>query len=210
MYRAAAAKFAASRSSEKERLNGRSRHAETGESSVGGRTLRLQIVLVVIQEPDLHAPVVSTCVALLAVSVPFSARVAPPPGGFHPHHWADVPTPLTACHASAVDWNGLPEIRGRAKHGQLWALLFESLPLRAGVDNKIAWHMTGSGAFHVYAASGTMRVAPTWGPEYHISSSWHRPGQEWGTGFTFPSEGCWTIHARRRGVRGTVRFAILP
>ncbi|MBE3560765.1 MAG: hypothetical protein IMW89_16320 [Ktedonobacteraceae bacterium] len=51
------------------------------------------------------------------------------------------------------------------------------------------------------------QVKPVWGPTYHASSTWHRPGQEWGTGFTLPRPGCWDLHVTRSGItwEGAVR-----
>jgi hypothetical protein len=36
-----------------------------------------------------------------------------------------------------------------------------------------------------------------WGPDWHLSSSFHRPGEEWGAGYRFASAGCWRLHAQR-------------
>ena len=78
--------------------------------------------------------------------------------------------------------------------GELWALLFFN---KAVVDEeeKIVWRITGSGGdFNVQAQAedGTL-ISPVWGPEHHESSTWDRPGEEWGTGFNFPKAGCWTL-----------------
>lgn len=75
----------------------------------------------------------------------------------------------------------------------------------AGQEVKIAWGMTGSGRFHVtaYGPDG-QRLLPAWGPERHSGSNWVHPGGEWGTGFVFPSPGCWRIHARRAYPSGNI------
>jgi len=54
--------------------------------------------------------------------------------------------------------------------------------------------------FRIVACDATGReVRPKWGPELHGSSSFHRPGDEWGTGFVFPSAGRWDLHLSREG-----------
>jgi hypothetical protein len=35
------------------------------------------------------------------------------------------------------------------------------------------------------------------GPEAHATSSYDRPGDEWGTGLRFGTRGCWHIHLAR-------------
>jgi hypothetical protein len=42
------------------------------------------------------------------------------------------------------------------------------------------------------------------GPERHSASSYHRPGDEWGTGFRFETAGCWHIHLARTDTSGDV------
>jgi hypothetical protein len=46
------------------------------------------------------------------------------------------------------------------------------------------------------------------GPEAHLASSYHRPGDEWGTGFEFDASGCWHIHLARRDASGDVWFTV--
>jgi hypothetical protein len=79
----------------------------------------------------------------------------------------------------------------------LWALFFAPKAI-AGQEIKVAWRMTGTGDFTMTATGpdGT-KVNPSWGPEPHSGSTFQRPGDEWGTGWVFPSPGCWTLDARR-------------
>ncbi len=102
-----------------------------------------------------------------------------------------------------------PEVRGTAKGAELWGLLFE--PLSAGKDIKIVWRMSGTGDLGV-AATGPhgQVVQPAWGPEYHGSSNWDRPGMEWGTGFVFDEKGCWNLHLSRTDTSGDVWLLIGP
>ncbi len=80
----------------------------------------------------------------------------------------------------------------------LWGLVLAAIPIRAGDEVKIVWRMTGSGPILLRAVSPRGRVAPlVWGPEPHVSSSYTRPGDEWGAGYRFTSPGCWRLHAER-------------
>ena len=110
--------------------------------------------------------------------------------------------------------NSFPEIQGTMKSdGKLWALLFfdNAYPHQ---DLKFVWRITftGTGAgFHAQAENehGTI-ILPVWGPEFHESSSWKRPGEEWGTGFNFPEPGCWTITVTSGATKGEIYINVLP
>jgi hypothetical protein len=94
---------------------------------------------------------------------------------------------------------GLPERQGTGVGATLWALFFLSGPqLIAGTEVKVVWRMTGSGKLSITAIgpNGTT-IKPVWGPEGHLGSNWNRPGSEWGTGWVFPTDGCWTFNAKR-------------
>ena len=95
--------------------------------------------------------------------------------------------------------DALPERQGAGDAATLWALFFPTQPvLTAGQEIKVVWRMTGSGDFSISAAGPDGAVVkPAWGPEPHGSSTWTRPGDEWGTGWIFPAAGCWTIRAKR-------------
>ncbi|MBA2680481.1 MAG: hypothetical protein H0U76_19060 [Ktedonobacteraceae bacterium] len=111
------------------------------------------------------------------------------------------PTPLTSNKADQ-----LPEMQGKATSGELWALFFaDPQSIRVGQEVKVVWRMTGSGNFQIVArhAKG-IQMQPSWGPEGHGGSSWHRPGDEWGTGFKFSSTGCWNLHATRDKAAGDI------
>ena len=109
--------------------------------------------------------------------------------------------------------NGFPEIQGTMKsEGELWALLFFDIA-RANTDAKIVWRITGTGTGKLFDAQaqhedGTL-IRPIWGPEYHGSSNWKRPGDEWGTGFNFPESGCWTLTVTRGATIGEIRLEVL-
>ncbi len=122
--------------------------------------------------------------------VPFSPLGAPgcqPPSPMHP-----------------AQPQGLPEGQGTATGVQLWALFFMDPPIHPRQEIKIVWRMTGSGDLQLVALGPRgIHVLPNW-VQYHPSSNWQRPGQEWGSGFTFPVAGCWDLHATRGTSSGHV------
>src|SRR5258705_6138388 len=89
-----------------------------------------------------------------------------------------------ACQPSQIlkSSNSFPEIQGTMKSdGELWALLFFDAA-HANEELKFVWRITFTGAgagFHAEAKNenGTI-ILPVWGPEFHESSSWQRPGEE--------------------------------
>ncbi|SRR5713226_1546467 len=99
--------------------------------------------------------------------------------------------------------DGLPEAGVDSKRGSFWALFFNPVPPPSGKEIKVVWRMTGSGefAFRVSDAAGAT-VPLVWGPESHSGSNWDRPGDEVGTGFSFPHAGCWEIHVARSDSQG--------
>ncbi len=111
---------------------------------------------------------------------------------------------------------GLPEARGTTTRGSVWALFFPSRGMRwqpgsaifagsVGKAFKIVFRVTGSGPIRL-SVRGPKGAAlrPDWGPQRHDGSTWQRPGDEWGVGFTFPTAGCWRLHAERSGASGDV------
>jgi hypothetical protein len=96
------------------------------------------------------------------------------------------------------------ERQGTGNGATLWALLFPNEPLlRAGRELKVVWRMTGGGDISISATGPDGKVIkPVWGPEPHGGSTWDRPGDEWGTGWVFPTAGCWTLTATRTSGTG--------
>jgi hypothetical protein len=100
-----------------------------------------------------------------------------------------------------------PEAQASSDHGiEVWALFFASYPIPEGEpiripqdsEIKIVWRVTGSGELAIEAAGPDgLAIAPDWGPDLHSGSNWERPGDEWGTGWTFPEPGCWTLLLQR-------------
>ena len=104
---------------------------------------------------------------------------------------------------------------------ETWALFFTTpdmpdMPpggeIRIGESKqiKIVWRVTGSGSFTIDAVGpdGTT-IEPDWGPEIHAGSSWQRPGEEWGTGWTFPSLGCWRFQVQRGDSSATLDVEVV-
>ena len=95
--------------------------------------------------------------------------------------------------------------------GGLWALRLTGASRSAELDGvvgkqrKIIWRMGGSGDLSLVAvAPNGSRLTPDWLEPHTGASSWTRPGNEWGSGFTFTRSGCWNIHATRQGASGDV------
>jgi hypothetical protein len=98
------------------------------------------------------------------------------------------------------------EVMGTAPGGSLYGLLFAGEPpvVVAGQQVKIVWRMTGTGALTASAHSGDTAAQLTFGPEAHGGSNYVRPGDEWGTGWIFPTPGCWDVHLARGTLDGHV------
>src|SRR5918996_2898643 len=141
------------------------------------------------------------------------AAPAPRPAGFGALGQA-VCGPPSPRNQAGRTFPALGEVFGTAAGGQLWALFFNGewasrdSAVLAGVvrkEVKIVFRMTGFGTFDVAAIGPDgASVGPAWGPVFHPSSSWTRPGREWGTTFVFTQPGCWRIRARHDGVSGDV------
>ena len=113
----------------------------------------------------------ASVVAALAASLVVPAACGEDGGGGVPAGGVPAtaaPTPATPCGVALPSGPDAPrpELRGAATGGaELWALVFEDLPLRPGVETKVVWRMTGAGALRLVAThpDGT-EVGPAWGP----------------------------------------------
>jgi hypothetical protein len=117
------------------------------------------------------------------------------------------------CKASEVTVrdDGFPEVAGAGDGAEMWALLWDEPPWPVDHEVKVVWRMTGSGEFTVRAIGPEGEsVAPTRGPTPHSGSTWDRPGEEWGTFFSLPSDGCWTLEARRSDDASTIGVVVGP
>ncbi|CAN5453540.1 hypothetical protein BH10ACT2_BH10ACT2_03460 [soil metagenome] len=102
---------------------------------------------------------------------------------------------------------GATEVQGVAKDATIYGLtlLTHIPPIHSGDEVKIVWRMTGEGELAVTYESPSGEPADLlFGPERHGSSSYGRPGLEWGTGFLFDEPGCWHIHLERAVGAGDV------
>ena len=101
-------------------------------------------------------------------------------------------------------------IEAPARGGQVAGLVFGDLPARAGEELKIVWRVTGRGELEVASRRPDgSRADLVFGPRRHESSSFDRPGDEWGTGFAFDVPGCWRIELRRADVRAEVPVQVV-
>lgn len=128
------------------------------------------------------------------------------PGGSGCHPASPVIQP--PANATPVAGVALPQVQGHAPGGELWALIFNGWPMQAHMKNKIVWRMTGSGDFRLVAHGPAGQVLQPTDFIFHEGSNWQRPGEEWGSTFTFPASGCWDVHASRGNLVGDVWFVI--
>jgi hypothetical protein len=99
------------------------------------------------------------------------------------------------------------EIHATSTGGEVWGLALGPgpVPPLVGETLKIVWRVTGSGPLEIRFTDPSGRRHPlTFGPEAHSSSSYHRPGDEWGSGFRFTRAGCWHIRLQRVRTTGDV------
>lgn len=96
----------------------------------------------------------------------------------------------------------IPELQGQAKGGQVTALVFHPLPLKAMQESKIVWRVTGHGQLHLTGSNETGDAPRISGPERHL-------GGDWGTFIIFPSPGCWRIHVQQDDLSGDVFLPVL-
>jgi hypothetical protein len=130
-------------------------------------------------------------------------------------HGAAAAHPGATCSTpTSFGTGGAPnELHGTSHHGQLWGLALGPghIPPRSGDELKIVWRMTGSGPLRVtFTAPNGRRRPLVFGPEAHAVSDYHRPGDEWGTGFHFSAPGCWHIKLTRDSTSGDVWLNVRP
>jgi hypothetical protein len=162
--------------------------------------------------PNRHAP-------QLTVQVKPVGATTPPPG------FAALGAP--GCNpASPRNQNGealaRAEVFGTAVGGSFWGL-FAFMPVAdawasdgtavvqnvVGKEMKIVFKLDDfPSGFYAVGPTGS-QTNPVWGPEQHTSSSWRRPGREWGAGFVFDRAGCWDIHATAGAVTGDIWLQVL-
>jgi hypothetical protein len=106
---------------------------------------------------------------------------------------------------------GTNELKGSTGSGELWAFVEQGLPVRAGHPWKIIWSISGSGPLRIAGSQqdGT-QAQVTFGPVEHISSTWHRPGSQWGSAMLFSKAGCWRLHCATDTTAGDIWIMVEP
>ena len=80
---------------------------------------------------------------------------------------------------------------------------------RVGALIKVVWRITGTGTPRVGLSDPGGRAVPlAFGPELHGRSTFHHPGDEYGTGFTPTGPGCWRMTMTRGAVSGSLSFLV--
>jgi hypothetical protein len=117
-------------------------------------------------------------------------------------------TAQTTCRTPTLDEEN--SFEAAATGGEVSALVFGTLPPRAGSELKIVWRVSGDGELTVSAErpDGSAGVL-TFGPVAHTASNFSRPGGEWGTGFLFDVPGCWQLDVRRGDVHARVPLQVV-
>lgn len=93
-------------------------------------------------------------------------------------------------------------LQGTASSGvTAYGMLFSATPAALpadGTTNKMVVRMTGAGELRAHLTSPDGSTRPLdWGPERHGGSTFQRPGEEWGVGFSFDLPGCWELDLER-------------
>ena len=116
--------------------------------------------------------------------------------------------------ASPLRAPDLPEVQATPGGSTTaYGLLFtERAPLTAGAKTvKMVWRVTGRGLLDLSVLDphgDAKRLA--WGPEFHDSSSYRRPGEEWGMGVVLDEPGCWEVRLRRASGTAHVWLDVRP
>lgn len=125
------------------------------------------------------------------------------------------PSPVAAAGCAPASPSGAfaGEVQGTATGGTVWAWFMQSYPPQAGVEDKTIWRLNGpstAGLVPTFTLNGPASAMGRldWGPDYHLSSTWNRPGDEYGTGLLFPVAGCWDLHVSLGPVTGDVYVAV--
>jgi len=149
----------------------------------------------------------TTAAAPATTAAPSTVTTA---GGLPLADFGGQPTGGPGCHPASPIVG--VEVLGTAPGGSLYGLLFvtEPPPIVAGQEVKIVWRMTGAGDLVASARSGDASARLTFGPEPHSGSNYVRPGDEWGTGWIFPTPGCWDVHLTRGDLDGHVWLQVQP
>ena len=111
-----------------------------------------------------------------------------------------VPAPTCRQSTPLHESSAGSEARAASTAGglQAWALVQAPVPIHVGDDVKVVWRVTGEGDLSLTLREpGGLPRALQWGPEAHTESNYERPGEEWGSGYTFDGAGCWVLGVAR-------------
>ena len=126
----------------------------------------------------------AACIALL-LSMVSSARVEA--------KWA-------CSKASPITGKPKRVVEAKSQKNPVRGLLFltQKLPIKAGQEVKIIWHIQGKGDLDItfFGPNGKPRKLE-WGPTEHEGTALPGPGEAFGAGFRFDSKGCWRINLER-------------
>lgn len=106
---------------------------------------------------------------------------------------------------------GLHEGKATNQGLDAWVLAHRPPPWDVDQEVKVIWRVGGSGtASFVAVGEDGKQVAPSWGPNAHEGSSFNRPGEEWGTAFALPTQGCWELRVSRDEGHASIWLHITP
>ena len=138
--------------------------------------------------------VLASCAAPVEPVPPPTPSVSEPELGALGEPGCRPPSPALGAEVQATGSEGV------TAYGLMFVTEAGAIAADPATTLKMVVRMTGSGelAVHVTAPDDVDRPLD-WGPERHGGSNFHRPGDEWGIGFTFDSPGCWQIALERDG-----------
>jgi hypothetical protein len=135
----------------------------------------------------------------------------PPPNGFGPLGGVGC-NPASPRNTAASSFPARGEVFGTSLREPFWALVFSGewtspdsavLAGLVGKRAKIVFRWPYRSFPVVAVGPAGRRVAPT-DQTFHTSSTWSRPGYQWGTIWELPEAGCWRFTAAAGGYSGDV------
>jgi hypothetical protein len=145
---------------------------------------------------------------LFVASVATACTTTEPPIARDDPQLAETSSPLSEGSTAGIPGT---EVRAESATLEVWALLYEPSPWKAGQEVKVVWRATGAGAFAVTAFGPEFqRVAPIAGPTEHYGSNWERPGDEWGTFFRLDEPGEWVLQVQRGRDTASLPITVTP
>jgi hypothetical protein len=104
------------------------------------------------------------------------------------------PSPANAITREARGSDSLWALLEGGEFGNQRAAVLDGI---VGKATKIVWRMSGQGDLHLSAIAPSGETIAPAEVRPHDGSNWKRPGDEWGSYFTFLKPGCWQLHAER-------------